>query len=136
MAASARSRTRSARRPVGGGGDRSSPSDDVSSLTIGELARRAGIATSAIRYYERRGLLVADERRSGQRRYREESLRRLVFIGMLQDAGLSLDDIEGILGAADVDEWNVDGRYPSDHFPVWAVLRVKEQATRTSNIQR
>lgn len=74
-------------------------------VPIGELARRAGVATSAVRYYERRGLLVADERVSGQRRYRPQSLRLLVFIGMLQDAGLSLDDIEGILGAASNADW-------------------------------
>lgn len=74
-------------------------------MTIGDLAERAGVATSAIRYYERRGLLAADARQSGQRRYRDESLRRLVFIGMLQDAGLSLDDIEGILGSDTVEEW-------------------------------
>jgi len=77
--------------------------DDL--ITIGELARRAGVATSAVRYYERRGLLVADERRSGQRRYAPESLRLLIFIGMLQDAGLSLDDIEGILAADSTAEW-------------------------------
>ena len=74
-------------------------------LAIGELADRVGVATSTLRYYERRGLLPADERRSGQRRYTEQSLRRLVFIGMLQDAGLSLDDITGVLEAADVREW-------------------------------
>lgn len=79
------------------------PEDDL--LTIGDLARRAGVATSAIRYYERRGLLVADERRSGQRRYTDDSMRLLIFIGMLQDAGLSLDDIEGILGASSNAEW-------------------------------
>jgi DNA-binding transcriptional MerR regulator len=74
-------------------------------LTIGEVADRAHVATSTIRYYERRGLLVADARVSGQRRYRGATLRRLVFIGMLQDAGLALDDIEGILNAANVREW-------------------------------
>ena len=74
-------------------------------LTIGEVAQRAHVATSTIRYYERRGLLVADTRESGQRRYRPATLRRLVFIGMLQDAGLALDDIEGILNAANVGEW-------------------------------
>jgi DNA-binding transcriptional MerR regulator len=74
-------------------------------LTIGEVAARAGVATSTVRYYERRGLLAADVRRSGQRRYRPESLRRLVFIGMMQDAGLALDDIAGILHASDVAEW-------------------------------
>ena len=74
-------------------------------LTIGEVARRAGVATSTVRFYERRGLLTADARRSGQRRYRPETLRRLVFIGMLQDAGLSLDDIIGVLDASSVTEW-------------------------------
>ena len=69
-------------------------------LAIGEVAERAHVATSTIRYYERLGLLVADARTSGQRRYRVATLRRLVFIGMLQDAGLALSDIAGILGAS------------------------------------
>lgn len=74
-------------------------------LTIGEVAERAGVATSTIRYYERLDLLVADARVAGQRRFRQTTLRRLVFIGMLQDAGLSLDDIAGVLGAKDAHEW-------------------------------
>jgi DNA-binding transcriptional MerR regulator len=74
-------------------------------MTIGEVAKQAKVATSTIRYYERRGLLSADDRRSGQRRNRNETLRRLVFIGMLQDAGLALDDIDGILHADTVAEW-------------------------------
>lgn len=78
---------------------------DGAPLAIGDLASRAGVPTSTVRYYERRGLLLPDARRSGQRRYTPESLRRLVFIGMLQDAGLSLDDIAGILGAGTVAEW-------------------------------
>lgn len=78
---------------------------DEPTLTIGQVAARAEVAPSAVRYYERRGLLAPDARQSGQRRYSETSLRRLVFIGMLQDAGLSLDDIAGVLDAADVDEW-------------------------------
>jgi DNA-binding transcriptional MerR regulator len=73
--------------------------------TIGALAERAGVATSTVRYYEREGLLAPDEWQSGQRRYRPETLRRLVFIGMLKDAGLSLDDINGIVNAVHVDEW-------------------------------
>ncbi len=79
-------------------------------MTIGEVAERAGVATSTIRYYERRGLLRADSRRSGQRRFRAATLRRLVFIGMLQDAGLALDDIEGILNAGRVSEWKAIAR--------------------------
>ncbi len=74
-------------------------------LTIGEVAERADVATSTIRYYERLGLVVADARTSGQRRYRAETLRKLVFVGMLQDAGLSLVDIGAILDAPDRREW-------------------------------
>jgi MerR family copper efflux transcriptional regulator len=81
----------------------SQPANDL--LTIGEVARQAGIASSAVRYYERRGLVRADARVSGQRRYRPETLRLVVFVGMLQDAGLSLDDIAGVLGAGTVGEW-------------------------------
>lgn len=83
---------------------------DDSLLTIGNVARRAGVATSTVRFYERVGLLAPDARRSGQRRYRVETLRRLVFIGMLQDAGLSLDDIGGVLGAARVADWKAIAR--------------------------
>jgi MerR family redox-sensitive transcriptional activator SoxR len=74
-------------------------------LTIGELAEIAGVATSAVRFYERRGLLHPDARQSAQRRYRRTSLRRLVFIRMLQDAGLTLDEIGRILHAETVEEW-------------------------------
>ena len=83
---------------------------DEELLTIGEVARRAAVATSTIRFYERRGLLTADARRSGQRRYRPETLRRLVFIGMLQDAGLTLEDIAGVLDAAQVADWKAIAR--------------------------
>jgi DNA-binding transcriptional MerR regulator len=79
-------------------------------LTIGVVGARAGLATSAIRYYERRGLVQADARVSGQRRYREETVRRLVFIGMLQDAGLDLDEIDGIVHAGTVEEWKAIAR--------------------------
>jgi DNA-binding transcriptional MerR regulator len=74
-------------------------------LTIGEAAAVVGVATSALRYYERRGLVAADGRTSGQRRYEWSTVRRLVFVQMLQDAGLSLDDIQGLLGADDNAAW-------------------------------
>jgi DNA-binding transcriptional MerR regulator len=79
-------------------------------LSIGEVGSRVGLATSAIRYYERRGLVHADARVSGQRRYRPETVRRLVFIGMLQDAGLDLDEIDGVLHAVAVEEWKAIAR--------------------------
>ena len=79
-------------------------------LTIGNIAKRAGVPTSTVRYYERRGLLNPDAWRSGQRRYTESTLRRLVFIGMLQNAGLALDDITGVLGAGSAAEWKAIAR--------------------------
>jgi MerR family redox-sensitive transcriptional activator SoxR len=79
-------------------------------LTIGEVGARVGCAPSAIRYYERRGLVQADARVSGQRRYRIETVRRLAFIGMLQDAGLDLDEIHGILHAGKVEAWKAIAR--------------------------
>jgi DNA-binding transcriptional MerR regulator len=74
-------------------------------MTIGDMARRARVATSTIRYYERRGLLSPDARQSGQRRYQAGTLRRLVFIGMMQDMGLSLDEVSAILNAATAAQW-------------------------------
>lgn len=74
-------------------------------LPIGEVADMLGVATSALRYYERRRLVVADARSSGQRRYGPATVRRLVFVQMLQDAELSLDDIQGILDADDNASW-------------------------------
>lgn len=79
-------------------------------MTIGDVARRAHVATSAVRYYERRGRLCPDARCSGQRRYRAETLRRLVFITMMQAIGLSLDDIERILDATSAEEWKAIAR--------------------------
>lgn len=74
-------------------------------MTIGEMARRARVATSTVRYYERRGLLSPDARQSGQRRYRTGTLRRLVCIGMMQDMGLTLDEVSAILKAATAAQW-------------------------------
>ncbi len=66
-------------------------------LTIGEVARRAGVSPSAIRYYESVGL-VAPERRSGGRRlYGEAAVERLALISFAKDAGFSLDEIRQLL---------------------------------------
>lgn len=85
-------------------------------LTIGEVAHLVGVATSALRYYERRGLVTADARASGQRRYGWSTVRRLVFVQMLQDAGLSLDDIEGVLAADDNASWKDIARQRLDQL--------------------
>jgi MerR family redox-sensitive transcriptional activator SoxR len=69
----------------------------VGGLRIGEVAQQAGVNTSLIRYYERIGLLPPPERVSGQRRYDAAVLRRLAVIDVAQRAGLSLDEIRGLL---------------------------------------
>ena len=61
-------------------------------LTIGELARRAGVATSALRYWEELGLLPAPDRISGQRRYPESAVARVGFILLQSDAGFTLSE--------------------------------------------
>ena len=59
-------------------------------LTIGELARRAGVTTSALRYYEELGLLPPPARISGQRRYPESATRAVATILLYRDAGFTL----------------------------------------------
>ena len=70
-------------------------------LFIGEVARRAGIRPSAIRYYESIGLLPEPERISGRRRYPAEIVRTLSIISAAQRAGLSLDDVRELLVSSD-----------------------------------
>jgi MerR family redox-sensitive transcriptional activator SoxR len=72
------------------------------SLLIGELADKAGVATSAIRYYESIGLLPEPYRVSGQRRYGEETLKRLEFIAAAQRAGFTLREITELSDGFDV----------------------------------
>ena len=62
-------------------------------LTIGEVARRSGVASSALRYYEERGLIGSERAGSGHRRYPRSVLRRIAFIVFAQRVGLSLDEI-------------------------------------------
>ncbi len=70
--------------------------DDVG-MRIGQVAERAGVRTSLLRYYEDIGLLPEPERVSGQRRYDSSVLRRLAVIDVAQRAGLSLDEIRELL---------------------------------------
>src|ERR687883_1712033 len=76
-------------------------------LTIGELARRAGVAPSALRYYEQLGLLTSSRTASGQRRFERNMLRRVAFVRAAQNVGLSLDEIAQALGTLP------DGRTPT-----------------------
>ena len=71
-------------------------------LTIGELSRRVGVATSALRYYEELGLLRPTQRRSGRRYYEPAALDVVGGILLLQDVGFTLGEI-GRLWSADTD---------------------------------
>ena len=86
----------------------------MTELTIGELAERSGVTTSAIRYYEDCGLVASRRTPGNQRRYARATLRRLAFIRTAQRVGLSLDEIEAALATLP------SGRTPTK--PDWARL--------------
>lgn len=62
-------------------------------LTIGEVARRSGVASSALRFYEERGMIRSERSGSGHRRFQRPVLRRIAFIVFAQRIGLTLDEI-------------------------------------------
>jgi MerR family redox-sensitive transcriptional activator SoxR len=66
-------------------------------LTVGEVAHRSGFAASALRFYERQGLLQAARTAGGQRRYQRNVLRRLAFIRAARNVGLTLDEVAAAL---------------------------------------
>lgn len=76
-------------------------------LTIGELARRVGVATSTLRYWEEFGLLPTVARISGQRRYPESAVRLVGIVLLLRDAGFSLAEQRALMASrtATVDDW-------------------------------
>ncbi len=76
-------------------------------LTIGEVARRSGVAASALRFYEEKGLITAERSGSGHRRFRRAVLRRIAFIVFAQRIGLSLAEIGAELA-----------RLPPDRAPI------------------
>src|SRR3954462_8408186 len=67
-------------------------------LTITEVSRRSGVASSALRFYEERGLIRSEREGSGHRRYARPVLRRIAFIVFAQRVGLTLEEIGGELG--------------------------------------
>jgi MerR family transcriptional regulator, redox-sensitive transcriptional activator SoxR len=67
--------------------------DVTEAMTVGEVAKRSGVATSALRYYEEEGLIHSERTDSGHRRYPREVIRRVAFIVFAQRIGLSLAEI-------------------------------------------
>src|ERR1700741_825467 len=83
-------------------------------LTITEVSRRSGVAASALRFYEERGLISSERAGSGHRRYPRAVLRRVAFIVFAQKIGLSLEEIGAELS-----------KLPRHHVPeraAWAKL--------------
>lgn len=76
-------------------------------LTVSDVAHRSGFAASALRFYEREGLIVATRTSGNQRRYQRNVLRRLAFIRAARNVGLSLDEVAAALATLP------DGRTPT-----------------------
>lgn len=76
-------------------------SEVVRQLAIGEVAERAGMSASRIRFYEARGLLSEPERVAGKRRYTGDVFRRLAIIDSAQRVGFTLEEIRDLLGSGD-----------------------------------
>jgi MerR family redox-sensitive transcriptional activator SoxR len=76
---------------------------DPPELTIGETARRSGLSTPTLRYYELRGLIRSTRTSGNQRRYPRHTLRRLAFITAAQRVGLSLEEIAALLDTLPAD---------------------------------
>ena len=89
-------------------------------LSIGEVAQRSGVAASALRYYEDRGLITPERTTASHRRYQRAVLRRVAFIVFAQRVGLSLEEIGQELA-----------KLPNDRVPRrrdWAKLSAKWSA--------
>ncbi len=75
------------------------PDDLARPLTIGEVGQRTGVSASALRFYEAEGLIGSHRTGGQQRRYDREVLRRVSFIRIAQQLGLSLDEIRDQLSS-------------------------------------
>lgn len=96
-------------------------------ITIGEVARRAGIRASAIRYYEQVGLLPAPSRMSGRRRYAPDILDRLALIQFAQQAGFTVAEIRTLFEGFE-DETPMSAR--------WQVLAQRKLAEVDALVER
>ena len=85
---------------------------EVKRFSVGELAARADVAKSALRFYEANGLIASERNSSGHRRYRPDALRRVAFIQVAQRIGLSLGEVGEALASLPSgrtptrDDWN------------------------------
>lgn len=108
--------------------------DTTHTMTIGEISRITGLSTSAIRFYQRRGVLPARDEDAGWQRFESTTLDRLALIELAKGAGFSLDEVVRILDALDADPDVVP-----DQRPVWqdlAEFKVREIDTLLARLGR
>jgi MerR family transcriptional regulator, redox-sensitive transcriptional activator SoxR len=100
-------------------------------LTVGQVAERSGVAASALRFYERQGLITADRTVGNQRRYRADVLCRVAMIRACQRVGLSIAEIRTALAA--LPEGHVPGREDWDRL---SLLLQSELRDRIDDLNR
>ena len=96
-------------------------------LTIGQLARRTGLAVSAIRYYETQGLIRPARNAGGQRRFLRSDIRRLSFVKIAQQFGFTLPKISALMASLP------EGRTPTKRD--WEKISRRFRATLDAQIQ-
>ena len=101
---------------------------DHADISIGALAERTGVAHSALRYYEDAGLLRSHRTGGNQRRYHRDAIRRVSYIRVAQELGLSLDEIRASLAQLP------DGRTPTEGD--WARLSASWRPRIEGQIRR
>ena len=110
--------------------------DAMESLKVAELAERAGIAPSTVRFYERAGLLSPARRApNGYRIFGESALDELAFISRAKSIGMSLDDIAGLVAAWPTGECRSLQTRMRD-FLTWRISQVREQQAELAAFER
>jgi MerR family transcriptional regulator, redox-sensitive transcriptional activator SoxR len=102
-------------------------------LTIGEVSRRSGVASSALRFYEERGLIASERAGSGHRRYRRPVLRRIAFIVFAQRVGLTLDEIGAELAKLPIER--APGRRDWSRLSSTWTLRIDERIAELERLK-
>jgi MerR family redox-sensitive transcriptional activator SoxR len=92
----------------------------VKTMSIGQVAKRAGLAPSAIRYYEREGLVPETQRLGGKRRYADDVLIRLALIRVAQNAGFTIAEVRTLIDGFP------DGTPPGDRWKDLARRKLPE----------
>lgn len=102
-------------------------------VTIGEFARRAGVAASALRYYEELGLISSQRSAGGQRQYARVMLRRVAFIRAAQTVGLSLTEVRTAL--AKLPDERTPNKHDWDKVSATWIRRVDEQIAKLEQLR-